>query len=135
MSRKVDEDFVSHVVDLLQGLGPVYARRMFGGHGIFLDGLMFGLLADRELYFKVDAVNRESFVELGLQPFTYYKQGKPMALSYFQAPEEALESLEVMSEWGNSAFAAALRAAAKKRPRKKSGKSTRRGTSGRGKPA
>jgi DNA transformation protein len=58
-----------------------------------------------------------------------------MALSYFQAPEEALESLEVMSEWGNSAFAAALRAAAKKRPRKKSGKSTRRGTSGRGKPA
>ena len=122
MARAVDEDFVSHVVDLLQGLGPVYARRMFGGHGIFLDGLMFGLLADRELYLKADDVNRQNFIDLGLQAFTYHKQGKAMALSYFQAPEEALENLEIMTEWGNTAFAAALRAAAKKRPGKKSGR-------------
>lgn len=116
MKEPPDADFVAYVVDLLQGLGPVTSRRMFGGYGLFLDGLMFALIADRDLYFKADDNTRPQFTDLGLQPFTYYKQGKPMALSYFQAPEEALENLDLMREWGNLAFAAARRAASKKSP-------------------
>ena len=120
------KQFAAHVVDLLQLIGPVYSRRMFGGYGIFLDGLMFGLIADNELYLKVDDQNRENFETLGLQPFTYYKQDKPMQLSYYQAPEEAMESKELMTEWGARAYECALRAAAgkKKKPaRKKKSKS------------
>lgn len=108
------QDFVTHTVDMLQALGPVYSRRMFGGHGLFLDGLMFALIANHDLYFKADDDNRGHFEAEGLSPFTYQSQGKTRSLSYYQAPEEALENLEVMREWGNLGFAAALRAAARK---------------------
>ncbi len=109
------KQYAAHVVDLLQAVGPVYSKRMFGGFGVFLDGLMFGLIADNELYLKVDDQNRERFEMLGLQAFTYHKQGKPMQLGYYQAPEEAMESMDLMTEWGAQAFECALRAAAGKR--------------------
>ena len=112
--RHVQQDFVNHVTELLQALGPVSARRMFGGHGIFLDGLMFGLIASNELYIKADEQSRNNFTERGLQPFTYLSQGTEKALSYYQAPEEALESSDEMALWGNLGFACALRAASRK---------------------
>ncbi|GAB5498979.1 MAG: TfoX/Sxy family protein [Pseudohongiellaceae bacterium] len=117
VDKQAQQHFCDHAVELLQGLGPVSARRMFGGHGLFLDGLMFALIADNELYLKADAECREVFVELGLQPFTYYKQGKPMALSYYQAPDSCLDSLDEMTRWGNVAFAAAVRASRGNKPR------------------
>ncbi len=118
--NKEQEEFASHVVDLLQSVGPCYCKRMFGGFGIFLDGLMFGLIANNDLYLKVDDDNREDFTALGLQAFTYNKNGKLMQMSYSQAPEEAMEDLDVMRDWGAKAFAAALRAASKKKPKNKS---------------
>lgn len=117
-AKEEARQFAAHVVDMLQNIGPVYSRRMFGGFGVFLDGLMFGLIADNELYLKVDDVNRPEFEALGLQPFTYYKQGKPMNLGYYQAPEEAMDSMEVMTGWGARSFECALRAAAGKNKKK-----------------
>ena len=49
-----ERDFVDHILELSSGLGPVSARKMFGGYGVFLDGLMWGLVADSTLYLKVD---------------------------------------------------------------------------------
>ena len=66
MSVKVSE-FVTHVVDMLEPLGPVSARRMFGGYGIFLDGMMFALVADDTLYLKVDDESRSEFAAAGLE--------------------------------------------------------------------
>ena len=54
-------EFVAFVVESLRPLGPVSARRMFGGHGIFLDGVMFGLIADDQLYLKADEENRAAY--------------------------------------------------------------------------
>ena len=110
-----EKEFAAYVVDLLQGVGPVYSKRMFGGFGLFLQGLMFGLITDNSLYLKVDDENRADFDELGLQAFSYLKQGKQTRLSYFQAPEEAMDNPELMSEWGSKSYGVALRAAAKKR--------------------
>lgn len=113
----INEDkrqFASHVVDILQVIGPVYSKRMFGGHGIFLDGLMFGLIADNSLYLKVDDETRPAFNAQGLQPFTYQRKGGSASLSYYQAPEEAMEDLEIMRDWAVPAFEVALRAAARK---------------------
>ena len=110
-----EKEFVAYLVDLMQSIGPVSARRMFGGHGVFLDGLMFGLVADSTLYLKADADSEPAFAALGLEAFTYTKNGKPTRMSYFQAPEEALEDPGQMNVWANKAYAAALRAAAKKR--------------------
>ena len=113
-----EKEFAEYVVDLSQLIGPVYSRRMFGGFGIFLDGLMFGLIADNVYYLKVDDESRRDFENLGLLPFTYEKQGKKMNLGYLQAPEEAMENSELMQEWANKGFAAALRAAARKKSKK-----------------
>jgi DNA transformation protein len=114
-----EKAFAAHVVEMLQGVGPAYSKRMFGGFGVFLGDMMFGLIADNELYLKADADNREKFDALGLQAFTYKKQGKDMQMGYRQAPEDALEDLELMTQWGSLGFGAALRAAAKKQRKKK----------------
>jgi len=119
----IDEDkkqFASYVVDLMQVIGPVYSKRIFGGHGIFLDGLMFGLIADNSLYLKVDEETRPDFEAQGLQPFTYAKKEGTASLNYYQAPEEAMEDLDMMRDWAAPAFEVALRAAArKKKPKRK----------------
>lgn len=113
MSR--DNVFVSYVVDLMQAIGPVRTKRMFGGHGIFLNDLMFALVADDVLYLKADKETENEFRTKGLDAFTYDKKDKTLSLSYFQAPEEALEDNDEMNLWSNKAYGAALRAASRKR--------------------
>lgn len=110
----MNDEFVNYLEEFLQTIGPVQAKRMFGGYGLFLGGLMFALIADDTLYFKVDDENRPDFESLGLEAFSYEKKGKPFKLSYYQCPEEAIENQLMITEWGNKAYAAALRAAAKK---------------------
>jgi DNA transformation protein len=113
-----DREFVGYVVESLRDLGPVGARRMFGGHGIFMNGLMFGLIADDQLYLKVDDGNRAAFEAEGLQPFTYNGKGKPVAMSYREAPSEGFDDPEILCDWAREAYAAALRAEAGKARRR-----------------
>ncbi|MEC4678895.1 MAG: TfoX/Sxy family protein [Nitrospirota bacterium] len=115
IKKNPESPFVSHALELLQGLGPVRARKMFGGYGLFLQDLMFALVADEMLYFKVDINTERSFQDLGLQQFTYDKKGKIFSMSYYQAPEACLEDQSEMQSWGQHAFGVALRAAAKKK--------------------
>lgn len=120
MSHRVESEFVHFVVESLQPLGPVIAKRMFGGHGIFLHDLMFALVAWDTLYFKADDVNRPAFEEKGLEPFTYNNQrGRPAKMSYFEAPPEGLEDPDLLSVWGKEAFAAAQRASRTKPAKEK----------------
>lgn len=114
-ASKIEKEFVSYVVDLMQTIGPVRAKSMFGGHGIFLDELMFALVADNILYLKADKDTESEFKDRGLEVFTYNKRGKEFTMSYYQAPEEALEASEEMNLWANKAYNVALRAASKKR--------------------
>lgn len=107
-------EFVSYLMELLAPFGNVRAKRMFGGHGIFRDELMFGIVADETLYLKADAENRADFEARGLERFVYYKQGKPMYLSYYQAPEEVLDDSADMLIWAKMSFAAAIRSRTKK---------------------
>lgn len=122
-ASKTEQEFVSYIVELMQPLGPVSARRMFGGYGIFLKGLMFGLVADSVLFLKADEGTAQKFTSRGLEAFTYDKKGKAFRMSYYQAPEEALEDGDEMKSWADRAYGAALRAAAKKRKTGKTGRS------------
>lgn len=108
---KEEREFIAYVVDLMQGIGPVTARGMFGGHGIFLNGLMFGLIADSVLYLKVDKDSEPAFREKGLEAFSYNKKGKQYRMSYYQAPEEVFEDLDEMNSWAKKAYKAADNAA------------------------
>jgi len=114
-ASKENKEFVSYLVDLMQSVGPVHAKSMFGGYGIYLEGLMLGLVADGVLYLKTDEETENEFKDKGLEAFTYNKKGKEYKMSYYQAPEEALEDGDEMKSWANGAYGAALRAASKKR--------------------
>jgi DNA transformation protein and related proteins len=117
----VDSEFVAFVVESLRPLGPVSARRMFGGHGIFMDGLMFGLVADAQLYLKVDAGNCAAYEAEGLQPFTYSGKGRPVAMSYREAPSAGFDDPDILCEWARAAYAAALRTDARRAGRRRTG--------------
>jgi DNA transformation protein len=106
-----DADFVAYLLELLQPLGRCSARKMFGGYGLYGDGLMFGLVFDGRLYLKVDDLNKSDFVDAGCEPFVYEGQEKPIEMSYWTVPEAALESTEEMTPWARRGLAAALRKA------------------------
>lgn len=110
-----DNAFTTYVVEMMQSIGPVRAKSMFGGHGLFLEDLMFGLVADNVLYLKADDESENEFKTRGLGAFTYHKKDKTLTMSYYQAPEETLEDIDEMKVWANKAYGAALRAASKKR--------------------
>lgn len=125
MNHRVDSEFVHFVVGNLQTLGPVLAKRMFGGHGLFLHDVMFALVAWDTLYFKVDDTNRPAYEARKLDPFSYVgQQGRTATMSYCEAPPEALEDPDVLESWATEAYAAALRA----QPRRKSVRSVNRRT-------
>ncbi len=82
---------------------------MFGGTGVWHQGLMIGLVAHDTLYLKVDDQTRGQFEALRLSAFEYTRQGKTVALSYYRAPEEMLEAPAEAVAWARLAYAAALR--------------------------
>ena len=91
---------------------------MFGGFGIYRQGLMFGLVSQDTFFLKADDKNRADFEGKGLRPFTYPRKGEEFSMSYYQAPAEAMDNAEILCEWAEKAYDAALRAALNK-PKKK----------------
>ena len=110
----MSDEFIDYVMELLGPFGTVRPRRMFGGDGVYLDGLMFALVFDDALYLKADEMNRIEYEQAGCEIFAYTRKGKRATLNFFRAPEEAMESPQLMLPWARSAYAAALRANAKK---------------------
>jgi DNA transformation protein len=108
-------EFADFVVESLQPLGPVVARRMFGGFGIYLDSVMFALIAYDTLYLKVDDGNRQAYEDAGLPYFVYEDKGKPIRMPYREAPGEGFDDPEVLCDWASAAYAAALRTRRPKR--------------------
>jgi DNA transformation protein and related proteins len=106
--------FGEFLLEQLAPLGLVALRRMFGGRGVFCDGLMFGIVADDMLFLKVDAVNRPTFEAEGLEPLTYEAKGRTIVLPYWQIPERLLDEPDEMLVWAREALAAARRGAASK---------------------
>jgi DNA transformation protein len=100
--------------ELLAPIGRITVRRMFGGAGLYADGLIVGLEVDGGLYLKTDEQTRQAFADAGGQPFVYLGQGRPVTMSYWTPPEEAMDSPEAMRPWARRAREAALRAAAAK---------------------
>ena len=122
----MDAELLNHCTELLAPLGAVRTRRMFGGHGIYVDDLFMALIAFDQLYLKADAETRPCFEAAGCEPFRYDKQGgESVSLGYFRPPEEAMESPALMQPWARLALGAALRARAAKavvKPRKAAAK-------------
>ena len=94
-------DFVEYVVkDLLAEVRGVTSRAMFGGFGLYKDGVIFGIIVDDEVYFKVGDPNRKKYEKAGSRPFTYQNaRGKDIAMSYWAVPADVLEDREAIALW------------------------------------
>ncbi|HBW38461.1 MAG TPA: competence protein TfoX, partial [Desulfosporosinus sp.] len=101
----VNEGFKDYVVDQLEQLGWVTVKKMFGGAGIYYEGIIFGLLADDVLYFKVDDSNRSDYEQIGMEPFQPFAD-KPMVMPCYEVPVEILENKELLSDWARKALSA-----------------------------
>ena len=106
---KRHDEFVDYLLELMQPLGPVYAKAMFGGYGIYIDDLMFALVADDVLYFKTGEINISDYEQRELPAFTYVRNGKTCSMSYSEAPAEVMDDTDAMYQWANKAIAAALK--------------------------
>ncbi|HET7731552.1 MAG TPA: TfoX/Sxy family protein [Usitatibacter sp.] len=108
-------EFVEHVIETMRAFGPVEAKSMFGGWGLYHEGVFFALIAQDVLYLKADAENSPAFEAQRLPSFVYEsKVGERLVMSFRQAPAEALEDPAAMEVWARLGYAAALRAAAAK---------------------
>lgn len=109
-------EYCDYVLDLLSEVDGVSARSMFGGFGLYKGGVMFALIADDVLYYKVGTGNRADYEEAGSEPFTYSGKNKPIQMSYWQVPEDILEDSDDLRQWTLKAFDVALKA---KKPKRK----------------
>ncbi|WP_211444942.1 TfoX/Sxy family protein [Collimonas humicola] len=109
MSR--NDAIIDYIRELLAPLGAVSARRMFGGYGIYHDSVMIALVADGTLFLKTDEQTRPQFAAAGCRPFVTESKGKAIEMSYWSAPEDAMDSAGAMTPWARLAYAAAVRKA------------------------
>lgn len=111
----VGDDFRDFVLEQLTAAGQVTSRSMFGGIGLYLDGLFFALIDDDTLYFKVDDSNRARYEKAGSKPFCPFPDRPDQPMGYWQVPAEVLEDSEELARWACESMGIAL-AKRRKRP-------------------
>ena len=110
---------------LFEPFGPVTVRRMFGGSGIYAEGLCFAIELKGEVFIKTDSLSRADFSAADSAPFTYVAKGKSRPTSYWSLPTAAHEDDDELRRWAGMGLDAARRAAATK-PKTRSAPSTKR---------
>lgn len=105
----VSNNYLGYVLEQLDVASPVTARKMFGGVGLYLNGIFFALIADDSLYFKVDDTNRSDYEAVGMGPFQPYED-KPYTMQYYEVPVEILEDKADLRVWVQKALQVAVRA-------------------------
>ncbi len=109
----MDHDFIR---DLFAEFGPVQVRRMFGGAGIYADGVMFALVTRDILYLKASADQTARFATEGCGPFEYARQGRRATLtSYWRVPDRLYDNPAELAEWARQALVAAQRVSVKRK--------------------
>lgn len=105
----MDEDALR---DLFSSLSALSFRKMFGGLGIYSNGMIFAVVLRDELMLKGDDHCALAYEEAGMQRWCYpnRKSGKDVAMPYWTAPEDALDNADEMQQWARMAYEAALRA-------------------------
>lgn len=109
----VSAEYRQFVLEQLARVVPVTSRSMFGGVGIYTNGLFFALIDNDTLYLKVDETNRRDFEDAGCGPFRPFGDERPM--QYYELPADALEDAEALERWVTKAVAVATAARRKRR--------------------
>jgi len=113
----ISDDYLDFLLGELAVVGRVTARRMFGGAGLYCEGLFFALVAGEGLYFKVDDSNRADYERAGSRPFVPFPDEPDKVMHYWQVPVDVLEDPDLLRDWGRKALQVALVASHRRRPR------------------
>jgi DNA transformation protein len=116
----VSADYRDFILEQLAGAGRVTSRAMFGGVGLYLDGLFFALIDDDTLYFKADEASRRRYEAAGSRPFCPDPSRPEQAMGYWQVPADVLEDPEALVEWAREAQGVALSKRGKRVTRRRS---------------
>lgn len=116
----IKSPFVTSVVNQFQRFAPVTARAMFGGYGLYAEGLMFALIADEQIYLKADGQNQAMFMEAGSTPFIYDRKEKWVVMSYYLLPQSILDDMDQLRVWLEAAINAARRHRSAKKSKSRS---------------
>jgi DNA transformation protein len=115
-----DEGLYAWVQEALEPVGTVTMRKMMGGATLYLDGVVFAILLEGEVWFKSDAEADAVWDAQGCERFTFaFKDGKVETMNYRRAPADVYDEAEAMQRWTGLAAEAGVRGASKKRPRKR----------------
>ncbi|HEY2153657.1 MAG TPA: TfoX/Sxy family protein [Vicinamibacterales bacterium] len=109
----VTESFTAFVVEQLDSVGAITPKRMFGGVGIYADGIFFAILDNDRLFLKVDDSNRADFIAAGKGPFQPYGPGGE-TMQYYEVPVAVLEDVDELGRWAAKAIAVAVAKKARK---------------------
>jgi DNA transformation protein and related proteins len=104
------------IAEMFAAFGPVVVRKIFGGMGIYADGIMFALAHDGLIYLKADRDTAAAFEREGQGPFTYAaKGGKRAVMSYWRAPDRLYDDPDELAGWAREALATARRTKVKRK--------------------
>lgn len=100
------------IAELFEALGPVSIRKMFGGKGIYFDGVIVAIVIRGELMLKADAESAPEFEAAGCRQWTYTgsRHGKLVSMPYWNVPDSAFDDPDEMAVWARLAYEAGLRA-------------------------
>jgi DNA transformation protein len=107
---------VDHLTELFAPLRGVSFRRMFSGHGIFKDGVMFALISRDLLYFRTDEAAAARHAAEGAAQWSPHMRGEAKPMPYWQVPERLFDEPDEFAEWARQAFALTKRLKAEKKP-------------------
>ena len=107
----MDPEFIR---ELFSQFRPVTVKRMFGGAGLYSEGVMFGIVFDDAIYLKVDETSIPDFEREKSQPFVYTRAKSPgrvgrASTSYWRLPERLYDDPEELAAWAGRALAIAER--------------------------
>ena len=91
-----DETFKDYIIDQLRDLYDLYAKGMFGGHGLYQGLKFFGMISKGRLYFKTDDSNRQYYIEQGMKPFR--PNEKQTLKNYFEVPPDIIDDSDKLTE-------------------------------------
>ncbi len=104
----VTNSYLEYILERLAAAGPVTARRMFGGVGLYFGSTFFALIDNDTLYFKVNEKTRSDFEEAGMEAFRPFGEDS-YAMKYYSVPEHVIEDEQLLREWTDKALAAAAK--------------------------
>ena len=117
----VQPQFLEYNLEQLSGLGGVRSNRMFGGVGLYSEGLFFGLIDDDTVFFKTDESNIAQYRERNLPRFMPFPDRPEAVLGYHQVPADVIEDAETVVTWARQSVAVALASQARKVAKKRAG--------------